>query len=252
MSHADFLNEIDLLQELPPDLRGLVSELFHEKRFDDDEVVFRAGDPSTHIYVVRSGTVVLFTDTVGEVVALKAQVGSGGTFGEVGVLQGSGRTLSARALGQTALLLLEGASLLELARTYDDLAFRLSKVALQYSFDNRASGVELARRKEARIRVAAEIELRVDGREPVAVVLENLSLGGACLEGLPAEWDVGKETLVSFAVDSTTTLLNVFGRVAWRKNDRLGLVFTGTRPDHEIRVAGTLARLTRPNRAAVV
>lgn len=251
MNHADFLNKIDLLQELPLDLRGLVSELFHEKRFDDDEVVFRVGDPSTHLYVVRDGSVLLFTDTIGEVVALKAEVGSGGVFGEVGVLQGSGRALSARAVGETTLLLLEGHSLLELANTYEDLAFRLSKVALEYSFANRTSEPELARRKEARIRVAAEIEVRVEGRDPVPVVLDNLSLGGACLEGLPEEWDVDESTLVSFGVDPATTLLSVFGRIAWRTNGRLGFVFTGTVPDHEIRVAGAIARLTRASRAAL-
>lgn len=252
MTDADFLDQIDLLQELPPDLRSLVGALFEEKRYDDDQIVFRVGDPSTHLYVVKEGSVALFSDSIGEVVELKARVQPQGVFGEVGVLQGSGRTLSARASGPTTLLLLSGESLLELARSYEELALRLSKVALEYSFENRSSHVELARRKEARIRVGQAIELRVEGRESETVVLENLSLGGACIAGLPSNWDVGPETLVAFAVDSYASLFTVFGRVAWRRGDRLGLAFTSTTSDHEMRVAGALARLTGAGVKALV
>ncbi|MCH7666446.1 MAG: cyclic nucleotide-binding domain-containing protein [Acidobacteria bacterium] len=117
MDNADFLAEIDLFRELPPDLRELVSELFQERAFEDDEIVFRVGDTSNHIFVVRFGAVVLFTDAVGEVVALKARIEPGKLFGEVGVLQGTGRTLSARASGATTLLQLDGRSLLDLLET---------------------------------------------------------------------------------------------------------------------------------------
>lgn len=244
MDNADFLAEIDLFRELPPDLRELVSELFQERAFEDDEIVFRVGDTSNHIFVVRFGAVVLFTDTVGEVVALKARIEPGKLFGEVGVLQGTGRTLSARASGATTLLQLDGRSLLDLAGAYEELAFRLSKIALRYSFENRSSKVELAGRTEARIRLGAAVELRIEGYESMPVILENLSLGGACLSGLPDDWNIGEWTLMSFAVDPRTTLLSVYGRVAWRRVGRLGIAFTETLPDHEIRVAGTLHRLT--------
>lgn len=244
MNNTDFLNEIDLFRELPPDLRTLVIELFEEIQVPDDRVLFHVEDPSEHLFVVKSGAVDLYSDTVGEAVELKARVGAGGVFGEVGVLQGSGRTLSARASGDTTLLRLRGESLLELARAYEELATRLSKVALRYSFENQASRVELARRKEARIRVGSVVEMRIEGRDPVPVVLENLSLGGACVSGLPVDWEVDESTLMSFAVEPHTTLLNFYGRIDWRKNDRLGIAFTETLPDHEMRVAGTLFRLT--------
>ena len=244
MDNADFLAEIDLFRELPPDLRELVSELFEERVFEDDEIVFRVGDSSNHIFVVRFGAVVVFSDTVGEVVELKARIKPGGVFGEVGVLQGSGRTLSARASGVTTLLLLDGRSLLDLAGADEELAFRLSKISLRYSFENRSSKVELASRTEARIRLGSAIELRMEGSEAIPVTLENLSLGGACLSGLPADWDIGEGNLMSLAVDPQTTLLSIYGRVAWRRPGRLGIAFTETLPDHEIRVAGTLHRLT--------
>ncbi len=244
MTNADFLDNLDLFQELPTDLRRLVSELFGEEHFEDDQIVFRAGDPSRHLYVVRTGAVVLFSDRVGEVVALKARVETGSVFGEVGVLEGAGRTLSARASGPTTLLVLDGRSLLELAGAYDGLALRLSKVALRYSFENHSSRIELARRREARIRVGAQIELRIERREPVTATLENLSLGGACLAGLPENWSPDQASRVSLAIDRETALVSVRARVAWRKNDRIGIAFTETFDDHEMRVANALHRLT--------
>ncbi len=244
MDNVDFLAEIDLFRGLPPDLRDLVSELFQERTLEDDEIVFRVDDSSNHIFVVKFGAVVLFSDTVGEVVALKARIEPGKLFGEVGVLQGTGRTLSARASGATTLLQLDGRSLIDLAKGYEELAFRLSKIALRYSFENRSSKIELARRAEARIRLGAAVELCIEGDEPIPVALENLSLGGACVSGLPADWDIGEWTLMSFAVASRTTLLSVYGRVVWRRIGRLGIAFTETLPDHEIRVAGAVQLLT--------
>ena len=64
MNSADFLLQLDLFRELPADLRGVVSELFLEQEFDDDEIVFRAGDPATDLFVVRSGAVSLAITTV--------------------------------------------------------------------------------------------------------------------------------------------------------------------------------------------
>lgn len=244
MSNAEFLASIDLFSDLPADLMLLVAELFEEQEFENDAFVFRASDPSRHVFVVKTGGVVLFSDTVGQAIELKARLGPGAVFGEVGVLQGSGRTLSARASGATLLLRLEGHSLLELASAYEELAFRLSKIALGYSFENLSARAELARRKEARVRLGAPIEVRVEGCDPRPAVLENLSLGGACLSGLTA-WNLDEARLVSFSIDRDRSLLSFHGRVAWRRRDRLGIAFTRTFPDHEIRVAGALHRLTK-------
>ncbi|MCP4201314.1 MAG: cyclic nucleotide-binding domain-containing protein [bacterium] len=243
MNNADFLAEIDLFQELPLDLCRLVAEFFETIDFEDDEVVFRVGDPSRHIFVVKTGAVVLFSDRKGEVVGLKARVEPGGVFGEVGVLQGSGRTLSARSSGSTTLLRLSGASLLELAHGYDSLALKLSKTALTYSFENRSSQAELARRREARVRIGCPAELRMESHEPLPIQVENLSMGGVCLSGLPEGWDIEKGAALSIGIDPATALFSAHGRVAWRKNDRLGIAFTETPPDHELRIAGALHRL---------
>lgn len=244
MTNADFLLGLDLFRDLPRDLRDLVCALFLEVDYADDAFVFRVGEAAEHVFVVRQGEVVLFSDTVGEPVELKARIGPGAIFGEVAVLQGTGRTLSARAVQATRLLRLEGRSLLELAGAYEELALRLSKIALRYSFENQASRAELARRKEARVRLGAWIELRAQGGASIPACLENLSVGGACLSGLPAGWEADESCLYSFGVDRETALLSFHARVAWHRSDRLGIAFTRTLPDHELRVAGSLHRLT--------
>lgn len=244
MEKTDFLAELALFRDLPADLRQLVSTLFEDVAVEDDALVFRTGDAGEYVFAVREGQVVLFTDRVGEPVELKARIGPGEVFGEVAVLQGGGRTLTARAVGPTRLLRLEGRKLLELAGAHEELALRLSKIALGYSFENRSSKAELARRKEARVRLGARVELRTEGKEPIAVVLENLSLGGASLSGLPIGWEIEESRLISIGVDPRTALLSVYARVAWRKQDRLGIAFTRTLADHPLRVAGALHRLT--------
>ena len=243
LNNADFLAQTDLFLNLPPDLRPLVSQLFQERSFADDEIVFRIGGPSDHIFVVKAGAIVLFTYTIGEPVTLKARVEPGGLFGEVGVLQRTGRTLSARASGATVLLELDGHSLLELAGAYDELALRLSKIALRYSFMNRSSAAELGRRREARIRIAAAVDLRIGGEGSIPVTLDNLSLGGVCLAGLPEGWDLSEGALMSFVADQDEALLSVYGRVVWRKSRRLGVAFTETLPDHETMVSAALQHL---------
>lgn len=249
MTPAEFLLQLDLFRALPTDLRDVVADLFLEQSFDDDEVVFRAGDPATELYVVRAGSVSLYTDRVGEAVGLKARLEPGDMFGEVGVLEGGERSLSARASGPATLLSMHGESLIELARAYDTLAFELSKIAIRYSFDNQAAKAELGRRKEVRVKVCREVELRVAGSTPLPVVLENLSIGGACIVGLPASWDFEPSQTLSFGTEPTTALFSVRGRVTWRKRDRLGIAFTDTAEDHEMRIAGALFALLQTDQS---
>jgi hypothetical protein len=140
---------------------------------------------------------------------------------------------------------MHGDSVIKLAQAYDALAFQLSKVAMRYSFENRAAKLELGRRKEARIKVSREVELRVAGRPALPVILENLSVGGACLEGLPAAWDIEPSESMSFGLDPTRALFTAHGRVTWRKRGRLGIAFSDSGDEHELRIAAALYTLLK-------
>lgn len=245
MKHAELLSQVEIFKGLPETRKGLLAEQVREHRFEDLEIVFRAGDASDCLYVVASGAVALWADTVGEPIDLRARIEPAGVFGEVGVLEGSPRSLTARASGPTTLLLLDGADLIRLAKAEEPLARELCRVAIGYSLENQAARAQLARRKEARIRVDQPVELRLAGRKPMPVFLENLSLGGACLRGVPEDWRLGVHELLSVGIDPMVALFSVHGRIAWRSADRVGISFTQTPEDHESRIARVLERLIR-------
>lgn len=70
--------------------------------FAAGEPVFVAGDPAEHVYVVRSGAVVLHN---GE--QLLETVGEGGIFGEMALVDGLGRSASATASKDCELVALD-------------------------------------------------------------------------------------------------------------------------------------------------
>ncbi len=245
----ELLANIELFQKLPEKWRYLVESLLQREHFDEGEIVFRAGDQATCVYVVEFGQVALFTDTIGEPIHLRAQIGRGGVFGELGVLEGSKRCLSARANEPTGLLRLDGADLLGLAKAHERFAQELCQIAITYASSNQVARAELARRKEARIRIGRSVDIRVQGQPPLSAVLENLSLGGACLSGMPEDWALDEEALFSVAVDPTTALFSVHARVQWKKDDHTGLCFTQTFDNHELQIAGAVHRLVSDAKA---
>lgn len=241
---GELVEKVELFRRLPDTWKRLVVELLEEEHFDEDEIIFQAGDPADCVYIVELGNIVLYTDTVGEPIQQRAQLKRGSVFGELGVLEGSRRCLSARATEASALLRLDGTELLRLAKAHDDFARELCQVAIGYASSNVAARAELARRKEARIKIGRRVEVRVQGRDALPVVLEDLSLGGACLSGVPDNWQIDESVPVAMATDPTTALFRVHASIQWRKDDLVGLCFTRTFDDHQIKIAGAVHRLT--------
>jgi CRP-like cAMP-binding protein len=79
------------------------------RRFAGGQVLFTEGEPSEHLYVVRSGRVRVFVQSVhGEEMTLSV-LGPGDTLGELSMIDGEPRSASAQALGTTELLTLPAA-----------------------------------------------------------------------------------------------------------------------------------------------
>ncbi len=241
-NRLDLLNRIELFDSLSEDWKYYLCERFREVRLEDDDFVYRAGEASTDLYVLVDGGVALFTDTPGEPVVLRTRIEPGTLFGEVGVLDGSPRSLSARAEGATTVLRLDGNDLVATARAHEDMAQTLCQIAIGKALENRAAQAELARRREVRIRIGYPVEVRTEF-DRFSSVLENLSLGGLCLHGVPQGWQMGDSGKMAIHLDPAAPLLRFEGTIAWRKKDRAGVVFTRTVEDHEFRVARTIHRL---------
>jgi CRP-like cAMP-binding protein len=139
----------------------------------DREIVFREGDESTEMFVIRSGRVEILKDVGGHQIHL-ALLERGSFFGEMSLLEGLPRSATARAIGSTTLLVLRPGTLLMQIRKDPTFAFELlqqlsgrirelnDKLVFKLAtaeFDNRLA------RSAFRIRAAAEVASSRDAAE---------------------------------------------------------------------------------------
>ena len=80
--NAEVLGAVQFFSLLnPEDLESLVGQV-HEKKLDQGEILFHAGEPGDSLYVVKSGAVELYVkDTAGQKIVLRA-ARAGDLFGE--------------------------------------------------------------------------------------------------------------------------------------------------------------------------
>jgi CRP-like cAMP-binding protein len=89
----------------PAQLTPLAARAF-PRRFAAGQVIFTEGEPSDHLYVVRSGRVRILVQSVhGEEMTL-ALLGPGDSMGELSMIDGRPRSASAEALSATELITL--------------------------------------------------------------------------------------------------------------------------------------------------
>jgi CRP-like cAMP-binding protein len=97
----------------------------HElQTFEDGEMIFREGEESSEMFVLRSGKVEILKDIGGHQARL-AVLERGSFFGEMSLLEGLPRSASARAIGKAMLLVLRPGSLLIQIRRDPTFAFEL-------------------------------------------------------------------------------------------------------------------------------
>jgi CRP/FNR family cyclic AMP-dependent transcriptional regulator len=97
----------------------------HEiQTFKDGEIVVREGDQTSEMFVIRKGQIEILKHVAGHDVRL-AVLDRGSFFGEMSLLEGLPRSATARAVGDTALLVLRPGSLLLQIRRDPTFAFEL-------------------------------------------------------------------------------------------------------------------------------
>lgn len=74
-----------------------------ELAFKSGAVIYREGDPSDYVYIVREGQVEVTRET-GDMPTTLATLGGGQIFGEMGVIRGLQRSTTTRAVGAVALV----------------------------------------------------------------------------------------------------------------------------------------------------
>ena len=115
------------------------------------EYVYRTDDPSTSVYVIRSGVVDLTTlyPETGE--GVDSSHGPGRFFGELEVIDGRSRTCNARVAADVSLIEIEKAELLDLLYKHPEHSLVLGKGSFQRLrelFSEESLDADLARLRE--------------------------------------------------------------------------------------------------------
>src|SRR2546430_2370338 len=101
------LEDIEFFKLLGDEDRRALSEVVDLVKLEDNQTLFRAGEPGESLFLVRTGEVELFIkDTTGQKIILDI-TRPGDFFGEIALLDAGPRTATAMALTETELIELD-------------------------------------------------------------------------------------------------------------------------------------------------
>ena len=138
---------------------------------------------------------------------------------------------SVRATEPSRILRIGRDDLLDFFGDHPEIEQKLQLAAARRHLANVTAMLELGRRREVRIHLGQPVRLEVAEGEVVSAVLENMSLNGLCLDGAPPEWQPG--LVVRFGLGLREGLLRLRGRVLWRRDRTVGLLFEKLTPNHD-------------------
>jgi len=175
---------------------------------------------------VEQGSVTVYRDAKGKPMQVLARLDQGGYFGEMGLLNRTRRLASARTAEATTLLSIDKADLLRLVQENPGLELKLRAEIIRRHGMNVSALLGLAGQRDVRIRLGVDAEIELPDGLRLPVTLENLSLGGIALAGVPVDWAVDDVVRFTLAPPGEGALLEVQGAVTWRENDRVGVAFS--------------------------
>ena len=129
-SPADFLSSVEILSPLGRDELERLAEAVQVRHYAFGDTICKTGDPAEGLYVVKSGSVRVFSDEHGKELSIGVRK-TGETFGDIAMLRDARHELSARASLKTELWLIPRAAIEPvLAHNPQALDFVTSYVAI--------------------------------------------------------------------------------------------------------------------------
>ncbi len=115
-----FLSDVPLFKLLDEQERTGLASVLDLRPVTKGEILFHTGEPGDRMFVVRSGSVELFTqDKMGQKIVLETP-GPGDQFGELALFDGGARTASAAVLEDGEVLTLDREDLLGFVRRHPE------------------------------------------------------------------------------------------------------------------------------------
>ena len=222
----DFLRRVSLFAELEDGALDHLTALAKEERHPAYKLIFREGDPVDAFYLVREGLVTVFRDEPGRPQQVLARLEEGGFFGEMGLLNDKARRYaSARTAAPSVLLRIEKADLIQVLAANPGLELKFRAEVIRRHGMNVSALLGLAGQRDVRIRLGVDAVLEMEDGARLSVQLENLSLGGIGLSGVPADWQIGHPVSFCIGQPGEPDILDVSGTVTWREGDTVGIAF---------------------------
>jgi CRP/FNR family cyclic AMP-dependent transcriptional regulator len=222
----DFLRRVSLFADLDDGQLDRLASLIEEERHPAYQLVFREGDEVDAFYLVREGMVTIFRDEPGKPQQALGRLEAGGFFGEMGLLNDKARRYaSARTAAPTVLLRIAKPALVEILTANPGLELKLRAEVIRRHGMNISALLGLAGQRDVRIRLGVDAVVELPDGTRLAVKLENLSLGGVGLSGIPDDWQVGVHVRFRLGLLAEPAILQVDGGITWREGDTVGLAF---------------------------
>jgi hypothetical protein len=168
----------------------------------------------------------VYRDETGQPQQVLARLEEGGFFAEMGLLSDkSRRYASARTAAPTKLLRLDKAALFQVLAANPGLELKLRAEIIRRHGMNVSALLAIAGQRDVRIRLGVPALLQLEDGKSLPVTLENLSLGGVGLSGVPAGWQAGHLVKFRLGLPEGPPILEVSGSVTWREGGTVGIAF---------------------------
>lgn len=223
---TEFLRKISLFRDLDAGQLQRLQEIAREESVPSRHVIFREGDPVDAFYLVKEGLVTVFREEKGKPLQVLARLEPGGFFGEMGLLNDKSRRIaSARTTLPTVLLRIEKEALTALLAENPMLELKFRAEVIRRHGMNVSSLLGLAGQRDVRIHINVPARILLDDGTELDVKLENLSLGGIGVSGVPATWRVKQPVRFSLCLPGEPPILRVIGIITWQEGDAVGIAF---------------------------
>ncbi len=123
--NLDLLRRVPYFAGLSDEVLSALARVGGSRRYARGQMIFLEGEPCAGLFIVAAGEVKIFKLSAQGREQILQQLGPGGTFNEVAVLDGGPNPASVAATADSSLCSISRAEIRRLARSYPDLAWAL-------------------------------------------------------------------------------------------------------------------------------
>jgi len=117
-----FLQKVDMFEHLTVSELQKIAQITETENYNDEEFLFRQGDPGNYAYIIVSGEVEIFFESRKGEFRRLVTLGSGNFFGEMALLDGEPRSAGARTVSECVLSRISRSDFIRILQQYPAIA----------------------------------------------------------------------------------------------------------------------------------